>query len=246
MGKKVLVLVFSLSLFSCALRRQPEARGPLVAGKDFNFYLNQGANFLRVADYDRAVESLTQAIALNPKSYRAYNLRGIAYFYQRNFQQSEDQFKQALSINPSYAEAYTNLGSLYFASRRIREARAMLEKAINLSPSSVAAHYTLRSLLLLTGDGETGAGYLRKAVELDPAYLDSHPPFEADIPETEKALGEMYFTFAKIYAEQGQEEKTLEYLEKARQAGFKDWERVKKEKEFEAVRQDPRVQAIIR
>lgn len=58
-------------------------------------------------------------------------------------------------------------------------------------------------------------------------------------------MKEAYFTYAKAYASKGDVEKTLSYLDKAREAGFTDWRRILQENEFEKVRDDPRIKKFL-
>jgi tetratricopeptide (TPR) repeat protein len=159
---------------------------------------------------------------------------------------AEEQFRQALALDASYAEAINNLGSAYFASRQLEKAREMFEKALALSPDSISAHYSLGTLLFLLGEAEEGTRHLARGVELDPTFLETHPPLIVDVPSAEADMGEIYFTYAKIYAQKGHIEKTLEYLTKAKRAGFHNWHRIMTEKEFEAVREDSRIQGFLR
>jgi tetratricopeptide (TPR) repeat protein len=247
MAKRTIILVFIFLLVSsCAVFEKPEERPATLEARDFDYYFNQGLGSLKIRDYEKAIENFSAALSLNPRSFRAQNLCGLAYFYQKNYRPAEEKFREAVRLNPSFAEAYTNLGGVYFVTRRLNEAKEMLEKALSLSPDSVAAHYSLGSLLLLLGDMDGGAAHLTRAVELDPAYLDKNPPLLVDIPSAEANMAEIYFTYAKIFAQKGNVEKTLEYLTKAQQAGFSDWDRIKREKEFDPVREDPRLAAFIR
>ncbi len=240
-------LYFFLSFLfsSCALSKKPESTTPLLEGKDFEFYFRQGAISLAAGNYNLAIENFSKAVLLNPKSARVINLQGIAYFRLKNYRAAEERFEKALSINPSYGEACTNLGSVYFATWQLNKAREMFEKALALSPDSISAHYSLGTLLLLLGEVEAGIRYLARAVELDPTFLDTHQPIVVDIPISEASTGDIFFTYARVYAEKGNIEKTIEYLTKAQQAGFRDWQRIENEKEFETVRQDPRIRAFL-
>jgi len=243
----ILLFFFALVIMTSFCVTPKVAQGPMAAEtKSYDFYYNQGRSFYLLKEYEKAMESFSQAIKIEPSSYRAHNFCGLAYFHLKNYRAAEEHFLEAIKLNPSFSEAYTNLGGLYFASRRFNEARGMLDKALELSPNSVAAHATLGSLLLLLGDINQGVQHLAKALDIDPAYLENNPPLMIDIPAAQTSMAEIYFAYARIYAQKGNIEKTVEYLNKARQAGFSDWERIKREKEFELVRDDPRIQAIIR
>jgi len=63
---------------------------------------------------------------------------------------------------------------------------------------------------------------------------------------SEESRAEIYFAYAKICARKGDIEKALEYLTKARQAGFRDRRRIETERDFDVVRDDPRIRAFVR
>lgn len=247
LNKKVLAFSLGLCLLlsSCALKKSPPPE-PGLEGKDFDFYLRQGISSLSRSDYESALEQFNKAIALNPNSARAHNLRGVAFFQLKNFKDAEEQFQNAVALDASYAEAYNNLGSIFFAKRQFDKAIDMFKKALSLSPDSVSALYSLGTLLLLQGKSEEGMSYLARGIELDPEFLETHKTLVLDVPSSGSEFSEIYFTYAKIYAARGNVDKTVEFLKKAQKAGFSNWQRIMEEKEFEAVREDPKVKEFIR
>ncbi len=64
-------------------------------------------------------------------------------------------------------------------------------------------------------------------------------------PTEDLRVSETFFVYAKFYVSMGNIEKTLEYLEKAKEAGFDDWQRIEEENEFETVRKDPRIREFL-
>ncbi len=208
----ILIILILSSCFSavCIQIRKPSS-GPVAEEiKNFDFYFNQGKSFLALKDYEKAVESLSRALKIEPNSFRAHNFCGLSYFWQKNYRMAEEHFLESVKLNSSFAEAYTNLGALYFAWRRFDEAKKFLEKAIELSPNSVAGHFSLGSLPLLRGEIEEGTKHLVQALEINPIYLENNPPLILDIPSSQTNMAEVYFAYAKIYAQKGNVEKTVE------------------------------------
>lgn len=246
-NKKIgtVLLGFCLILASCSLKEAPAVK-PKVEGKDFSFYLRQGIALLNRADYQGALEEFSQAIALNPNSARAYNLRGVAFFQLKNYKDAEEQFQKAVVLDGSYVEAYNNLGSLHFAKRQFDQAKEMFLKTLSLSPDYVPALYSLGTLLLLQGKDAEGMSYLSRGIELDPEFLDTHKVLVLDFPKPGSEMAEVYFVYAKVYAARGNVDKTVEFLKKAQKAGFINWGKIREEKEFEAIREDPRIKEFIR
>jgi Tfp pilus assembly protein PilF len=234
-----------LVLSACALKKSPPPAAGL-GGEDFNLYFRQGVSFLNQGDYESAAEKFNKAIALNPNSARAHNLRGVAFFQLKNFRNAEEEFRSAVALDASYAEAYNNLGSVFFARQRFDRAIEMFRKALSLSPESVSALYSLGTLLLFQGKETEGMSYLSRGIERDPEFLEKHKALVVDLPTSETDMSEINFTFAEVYAERGNVEKTVEYLEKARKSGFRDWQRILEEKQFETVRDNPKIKEFIR
>ncbi|MDH4219128.1 MAG: tetratricopeptide repeat protein [Candidatus Aminicenantes bacterium] len=239
----VLFLVFS----GCAIHKGPSS-GPVTpsAAKNFNYYLSQGNFFLKHKDFEKAIAQLKQALALNPNSSKAYNLLGIACFQQKDYNLAEKFFKKAVDINPSYAQAYNNLGGVYFMLQKFGMAEQMYEKALPLSPYPINTYYSLGTLLIILGKTEESTLYLSKGIELDPDFLERGGAYIINFSSSTFSSPEIYFTYARAFATTGNVEKTVEYLKKAKQAGFKDWQRIDKEKEFEKMRQDQRIRDYIK
>jgi hypothetical protein len=59
-------------------------------------------------------------------------------------------------------------------------------------------------------------------------------------------MKESYFADARAYASAGNIEKTVDYPEKAAKAGFAEWQRLLREKEFGRVRDDPRIRNFLK
>lgn len=241
-----IVAIFVIIISACTTSKAPPSPEIMPEERDFNFYLRQGALSLNSGDYEEAVEQFSKALALRPDSSETYNLLGIAHFDQKNYKLAKKQFERAVVINSSYAEAYNNLGTVYFMTGQFKEAEKMLMKALSISSNLVSANYNLGALLLAQGKVEEGTLYLSKGIALDPDYLEKHKAFTTDISSPFFNTSEVFFIYAKLYASIGNVEKTVEYLKKADGAGFSDWPRIMKEKDFEKVREDPRIKDFLK
>jgi tetratricopeptide (TPR) repeat protein len=241
----IALLGWCLVLSSCAVKEPLPAKSEAEA-KNYSFYFRQGVAFLNRGDYADAVGEFGKAIVLNPNSARAYNLQGVAFFQLKNYKDAEKQFQKAVALDGSYIEAGNNLGSLYFAKRQFDQAKEMFLKTLSLSPDSVSALYSLGTLLLLQGKGAEGMSYLSHGIELDPDFLDTHKALVLGLPTPGSEMAEVYFTYAKVYAARGNVDKTVEFLKKAQRAGFINWGKIREEKEFDPVRDDPKIKEFIR
>lgn len=239
---KIMLIALLPGLFSCATHKKLT---PSPSTSYYNFYLIQASNFLKENDFQKAMVQLKKALALEPNSSKAYNLLGIAYFQSKNYKMAKPSFEKAISISPSYAAAYNNLGGVYFMRQQFEKAKEMFNKAISISPEIVSAHYSLGTLLLIQGKADEAFSYLSKGIALDPEYLEKNKSFITNFSSLSFSSSEMYFTYAKVFAAAGNIERTVEYLKKAEQAGFHDWERIEHEKEFKKIKKDPRIKIFI-
>jgi len=238
---KIFAIVVLLFFAACAARQIPTPSGSTLGAAAFDERLNQGISFFDRGEYGKAAARFKEAVALNEKSAQAHRYLGMAYFRLKDYDSASGQFERAAALDPSLASVFNNLGALYCLKHEYEKARDNFKKALAIAPDAVPTNYNLGALLLSMGETEEGSTYLLKGIKLDPNYLDKHKEFATVLPSALLSTPQTYFTYARLYASAGDIEKTVEYLKKARQAGFTDWKRIIEEKEFEKVRDDPRV-----
>jgi tetratricopeptide (TPR) repeat protein len=238
-------IIFFLPFFSsCAIQKGLSPAGAPEA-RSFDLSLKQGLLFFERGEYAKAAEQFRAATASNPDSAKAHNYLGICYFQLKNYEPARGQFEKAAALDPSFASAYNNLGGIYAIKLEFEKAKEMFKKALSLAPNLVSANYSLGMLLFSLGENEEASAYLSRAIALDPDYLEKHKDLVATFSSVQFDMTEMFFTCAKLYASRDNIEKTVAYLQKAKQAGFRDWERILREKEFEKVRDDPRIKVFL-
>ena len=69
-----------------------------------------GIVYLSLKDYEKSIESFTNAITLKDNLYQAYLNRGTAYSEIQDFQKAITDYKKTIELNPNLPEAYNNLG----------------------------------------------------------------------------------------------------------------------------------------
>jgi len=82
-----------------------------------------------------AVQSFEQALARNPKHYRAAYNQGVAYHRLAEFSNEIAAYRKALQARPDYAEALYNLGAVLSAERRTDEAIRTWEEYLRVASS---------------------------------------------------------------------------------------------------------------
>lgn len=103
-------------------------------------YLNKGTAYINNSEYEKAIESLTEAIQLNPKSDAAYNNRGLAYYKGGDPANAISDFNISLELNPKCAQAYHNRGAVYYKIGSMDKAINDFSTAIQVDPSYANAY----------------------------------------------------------------------------------------------------------
>jgi tetratricopeptide (TPR) repeat protein len=90
----------------------------------------------------RAKEALDKAIALDPKSAKAYVAHGVGYYYLPNNlgggpENAIKDFRQAIALDPKSSEAYLWMGIALKRQHQNVQAREALGKSLQLDPDRV-------------------------------------------------------------------------------------------------------------
>jgi type IV pilus assembly protein PilF len=118
-----------------------------------------------------ALDEVKQALAADPKSIPAYNLRGLIYASLNEPALADESFRRALQINPEDADTLHNVAWTLCQQRRWAESFTQFRAAI----ASPASRDPSRSWLALgvcqarSGDLAGAEKSLARAYELDPS-----------------------------------------------------------------------------
>lgn len=237
--------VLALGLAACVTHQGVPSEAARPGTEAFELHMRQGLGWFSQKEYGKAAAEFRAAETLDRKSPKVHNYLGLCYFQQKSYDPARTEFEKAAELDPSFATAFNNLGGVYSLKLQFDKAEEMFKKALSLSPDMTSANYSLGMLLSNLGRRDEGAAYLARGIALDPDYLEKHKDFLSTFTSPSFDMKEAYFAYAKAYALIGNVEKTADYLEKARAAGFTGWRRILVEREFEKVRDDPRIQKFL-
>ena len=82
-----------------------------------------------------------KAIELNPTSWPALWVRGLAYHRLHRFEQASDDFAKVSTLNPDHEEVHLYLGHAHHNLGRYTEAINSLNKMIEINPQDPRAYY---------------------------------------------------------------------------------------------------------
>jgi tetratricopeptide (TPR) repeat protein len=114
------------------------------AAREFH---RQGDEFYARKRYEKAIETYTLAVELNPNDYALYNNRGAAYHANGEFQKAIADYTRAAELNPYHFSAYNNRGAAYEDLGDIERAVADFRKALELDPENKQAKNNLKRIL---------------------------------------------------------------------------------------------------
>jgi tetratricopeptide (TPR) repeat protein len=149
--------------------------------------------------------------------------------------------QQAIKADREMPDPYNNLGVAYYEEKRYGAAIKQYHKAIELDNTAASFYSNLGAALFAKKSFEESAKAYQRALELDPDVFErsSRQGVQAQVPRPEDRARYDY-TVAKLYARMGYSERSLEYLRKAMEEGYKDFKNVYKDEEFAQLRKDKR------
>ena len=204
--------------------------------------LEQTADGLRTEKlYLDALDYYHAALAKEPHSAGLMNKVGITELMMQRYREAKKSFEQSIKADRNFANAYNNLGVVYYEEKKFGASVKQYRRAIALDEKSASFYSNLGAALFSKKDFVPAVQAYQHAVELDPdvfertsrAGIQAHLPSPADRAHYD-------YTVAKLYAKMGFSERSLEYLRKALEEGYKDFKNVYKDTEFAALRKDKR------
>lgn len=195
--------------------------------------------YLDALDYYRA------AIAKEPSSGRILNKIGITDLMMQRYNEAKKSFERSIKV-ARMADAYNNLGVVYYEQKRYGPAIKQYHKAIEIDGNSASFYSNLGAALFAKRDFDPAIQAYQRAVEIDPDVFErsSRAGVQAQLPSPQDRARYDY-TVAKLYAKMGFSDRSLEYLRKAMEEGYKDFNNVYKDAEFVQLRKDKRFAELV-
>jgi tetratricopeptide (TPR) repeat protein len=196
--------------------------------------------FLDALDYYRA--AMTKA----PGTARLLNKLGITQLMMMRYRDARKSFDQCIRVDHEYADAYNNLGVVFYEEKKYGAAVKEYRRAIDIDNNSASFYSNLGAALFSKKEFEPAVAAYQQALNLDPDVFErtSRAGVQAQLPSPEDRARYDY-TVARLYAKMGFSDRSLEYLRKAKEEGYKDFKDVYRDVEFTALRKDPRFTELV-
>jgi len=204
--------------------------------------LRQSKNYLDAIDFYQA------ALKGAPADASLLNKIGICQIQLHRLSESRKTLERAVRIDHKQSDAYNNLGVVYYSlgvnthqSGNFAKSIKMYDKAIVLSDQYASYFNNRAAAYFATKQYERASADYATALQLDPDIFErtSRSGVQAMLSSPEERARYEYVV-AKLYAKAGDDERSLHYLRKAMEDGYKDIKNVYKDNEFSTLRKDPR------
>jgi len=196
--------------------------------------------------YLDALDYYHAAMLKEPNSAIILNKVGITQLMMQRYREAGKSFEQSIKVDRKYADAYNNLGVVYYEQKRYAPAIKQYRKAIAIDATSASFFSNLGAALFAKKEFEPAVMAYQHAMEIDPDVFErtSRGGVQAQLPSPDDRAHYDY-TVAKLYAKMGFSDRSLEYLRKAMEEGYKDFKNVYKDVEFAELRKDKRFTELV-
>jgi tetratricopeptide (TPR) repeat protein len=118
-------------------------------------YVNLGALYNRMGEFQKAVEMCRRAVQIDRKSADGYYNLGIAHRKLNQLALAVPAYREAVRINPQLIVAHQNLGNVFLDMGNAREAIAHFKLALAIDPEFAKAKVGLEKAQQLREQGKT-------------------------------------------------------------------------------------------
>ncbi len=185
--------------------------------------------------HPEAIAEMNKALNLDPLSLPLNCLMGNTYLWAGNYDKSAQQFQQTIELDPTFPMAHFFYADLLAMTEKYEQAIEEMQKGELLtgaSPEEVAAEAAIFRTVFQTGGAK---GYWQKRLAMM-------------LKQSEEAGGQYFpaMAVARAYARVGDNDKTLEWLEKSYADRDGNLTLVKSYPEFNSIRENPRFRDLVR
>jgi serine/threonine protein kinase/tetratricopeptide (TPR) repeat protein len=206
-------------------------------------YNSLGALYVSEGRYEEAVKMFSQVVALSPDNFRGYSNLGATYIRLGRNPEAIKTLENSIKIRPT-TDAFSNLATAFYSVRQFDSAAQNYAEALKLNDQVYVVWGNLADSYYYAGKKPEAAAAYRKAAALaaqrlqvnsrDASVLSDLAGYHAMLGQRHQALDylnqalrlsgekdpDVLFEAAMVHNQFGEAAVALEWLEKAREAGF--------------------------
>ncbi len=192
-----------------------------------------------------ALDFYNAALAKKPSTL-LWNKQGMCYLMLQHPEKAAKSFDHAIKADKLAPEGYNNRGYVEQMKKKYEKAIKYYTKAATLKPSDAVFPYNIGSAYFSDHQYAKAAQAYKAAFALDPNIFirvsRTGIMAQATSPEDRAAFS---FMVAKMYAKAGDVDRSIEYLRKAMENGYKKINEVYTDQEFATMRTDKRFEELM-
>jgi tetratricopeptide (TPR) repeat protein len=123
-------------------------------------YVMNGQLHESQGNYNKAIDSYSKALEIEPKNPAALLSTARLYDRQNEKDKSVEFYQKAAEVTPNDANIYAELGALHAKTGNLTAAREQMQKAVNLDPKSTTYRSSMAGVLLDSGNTESAMAEL--------------------------------------------------------------------------------------
>lgn len=173
-GKKVEAALMSWCIAAADVKGYLEETRPLVEPKTVAAFRKRGQRTLGRGLTARAIEDLTAAHRLEPKSADILADRALAYRMRKDYDLALDDIAEALKLDPQHPGAHNVRGCIHTDNDRNDQALQDFRRAIQLDPRIAMFHANRAQAHANKKEFEQAARSYDEALRLSPGVADLH------------------------------------------------------------------------
>ncbi len=231
----VATLVLSAAIFTACAGKIEPVEIPEEDSLKARQLMFQGDALFRDGKDHLALLKYVESSTLNPYSQFCFNRLAITYGRVLMFTQAQKAVNRAVRLDPGYADGYNTRGSIQVALGKYDAAIGSFKNALRHSPQNPVFHLNFGRAHLLAGHYEKSRSAFQAALELNPDALALEGTIALSASDRQENV-ESFYKMARVFAEHGDAASCLYFLDRALAKGFKDRERLQKDKAFEQLR----------
>ena len=215
-------------------------------------YSNLGNIFLNSGENEKAIEHYIAALQIDPNMVEAHSNLGIALMQEGKIEAAISQFQKAIQLNPDFITAENNLKRALAIRKELETEISRLQELLRNDPENFELHFQLGNLYFRKGEQRQAMQQYNRALQLNPKFvpaLNNLALVTAANQEYYKALTifldmlnyipddpEIHYNIACMYARLDRVDESIEWLKKAIDRGYANWENIKKDSDLDNIR----------
>jgi len=198
-------------------------------------------------EFRQAALAYRKLIEEFPKSAPINNKLGIALHKEYDLNGALRSYERAVKLDPTYADAQNNIGVIWYDKKKFGRAIRAYQKAIKMRADLAVSYSNLGYAYFADKKYEQAISSFHQALKLDPAVMD-HNTGRAGSTVQDRSVDDrakFYFLLAKSFATAGNFDRSMIYLRKAKDEGYKSMKDVQTDPAFSAMMNLPEMQEVL-